>query len=154
ALRAAGVEVVHDGFFDTVTARVPGRAAEVLAAARERGINLGPDGPDRVRIACAETTTADTIRTVCAAFAAVCPRDVIPGSPTNPGNPDAILCLRDDIPQSLPDDLLRESDFLTAAVFRSHHSETEMLRYVMKLAQRDYALDRGMIPLGSCTMKL
>ncbi|HEX3614426.1 MAG TPA: aminomethyl-transferring glycine dehydrogenase [Sporichthyaceae bacterium] len=134
ALRAGGVEVVHDTFFDTVLARVPGQAEQVLAAARERGINLGADGPDRVRIACAETTTDRIVADVLAAF--------------------GLTTSADDVRNALPADLHRGSDFLTAPVFRTHHSETEMLRYVMRLAGRDYALDRGMIPLGSCTMKL
>ncbi|MGQ0624221.1 MAG: aminomethyl-transferring glycine dehydrogenase [Sporichthyaceae bacterium] len=133
-LRAAGIEVVSGTFFDTVLAQVPGRSAAVVAAARAAGINLGPDGPDRVRIACGEPTTAAHVAAVLAAF----------GAAPAPG----------DAPLALPADLGRSTDFLTAPVFHSHRSETAMLRYVRKLANKDYALDRGMIPLGSCTMKL
>jgi glycine dehydrogenase len=134
ALRAGGVTVVHDHFFDTVLAEVPGRAAEVNAVARSLGINLGVEGPDRVRIACAETTTPARIAAVLEAFR------ITAAAPTGV--------------EALPDDLHRDTPFLTAPVFNSHHSETELLRYVRVLANRDYALDRGMIPLGSCTMKL
>jgi glycine dehydrogenase len=134
ALRAGGVTVVHEHFFDTVLVEVPGRAAEVCAIARSLGINLGPDGPDRVRIACAETTTAGRIAKVLEAFRV-----------------SAVAPLEE---QAVPGDLHRDTPFLTATVFNSHHSETELLRYVRVLANRDYALDRGMIPLGSCTMKL
>jgi glycine dehydrogenase len=150
ALRAGGVTVVHDHFFDTVLAEVPGRAAEVNAVARSLGINLGVDGPDRVRIACAETTTAERIARVLEAFR-------ISVRPTDEANPDksgARKVLADDVPNALPGDLDRDTPFLTAAVFNSYRSETELLRYVRVLANRDYALDRGMIPLGSCTMKL
>ncbi len=134
-LREAGVEVVHWNYFDTVLARVQGRAAQVVAAARSAGINLGQDGPDRVRIACGETTTPAHVVAVLAAFGA--------GPAT-----------RVDNPYGLPPDLVRTTEFCTAAVFHEHRSETAMLRYVRKLANKDYALDRGMIPLGSCTMKL
>jgi len=154
ALRSGGVEVMHDRFFDTVLAHVPGRATEVLAAARRRGINLGADGPDRVRIACAETTTPAHLAAVIAAFEGEISKDVIPPGQADPDKSGAEVVATDDVLCALPVDLGRTSGFLTAPVFNSHHSETEMLRYIMRLADRDYALDRGMIPLGSCTMKL
>jgi glycine dehydrogenase len=131
-LAAAGVEVVHAAFFDTVTAVVPGGAARVVAAAVEKNINLRWVDADRVSVACDETTTAADVAAVLAAFGA---------APA--GGRDA-----------LPVGLLRTSDFLTHPVFRTHHSETGMLRYLRMLSDKDYALDRGMIPLGSCTMKL
>ncbi|MFG3556592.1 aminomethyl-transferring glycine dehydrogenase [Micromonospora sp. NPDC047557] len=133
-LRAGGVDVADVAFFDTVTARVPGRAAEVVAAAAERGVNLRPVDADRVGMSCDETTTDAHLREVWAAF----------GVDAFDGDADA----------ALPVDLARTSDFLTHPVFRSHHSETAMLRYLRRLSDFDYALDRGMIPLGSCTMKL
>ena len=139
-LRAGGVEVVTDAFFDTITVRVPGRADEVLAAARERGINLrrvGGDRPDEVGIALDETTTRETVAKVWEAFGI---EGVDSGS--LPGA------------SAIPPALARTSEYLTHPVFHRHHSETEMLRYLRTLADRDLALDRTMIPLGSCTMKL
>ncbi|RAN96163.1 aminomethyl-transferring glycine dehydrogenase [Micromonospora noduli] len=133
-LRAGGVDVADAAFFDTVTATVPGRAAEVVAAAADRGVNLRLVDADRVGVSCDETTTDAHLAQVWEAF----------GVPAFDG----------DVDTALPVDLTRGSDFLTHPVFRSHHSETAMLRYLRRLSDFDYALDRGMIPLGSCTMKL
>ncbi|WP_330437554.1 aminomethyl-transferring glycine dehydrogenase [Micromonospora sp. NBC_00821] len=133
-LRAGGVDVADVAFFDTVTATVPGAAAEVVAAAADRGVNLRLVDADRVGVSCDETTTDAHLAQVWEAF----------GVPAFDGDADA----------ALPVDLRRDSDFLTHPVFRSHHSETAMLRYLRRLSDFDYALDRGMIPLGSCTMKL
>ncbi|MFI7689595.1 aminomethyl-transferring glycine dehydrogenase [Nonomuraea sp. NPDC049655] len=134
-LREAGLEVVHGEFFDTVLVRVPGRAAEVVAAAAERGVNLWQAGDDHVSIACDEKTGAAELVKVWAAF----------------GVEREEVALEAD---ALPADLLRESDYLTHPVFHSHRSETAMLRYLRRLQDKDIALDRSMIPLGSCTMKL
>jgi glycine dehydrogenase len=134
ALRSGGVEVTHDGFFDTVLARVPGRADDVLAAARDWGINLGRVDADQVRVACDEVTRPDLLARVLRSFGV-----------------DAEI---ETTGSALPAGLRRESEYLTHDVFRSHHSETAMLRYLRSLSDQDYALDRGMIPLGSCTMKL
>ncbi|PRX47156.1 glycine dehydrogenase [Prauserella shujinwangii] len=136
ALRSGGAEVVHEHFFDTVLARVPGRAGAVVAAAREAGVNLGLAGPDHVRVACDERTTPEVLGRVLAAFG---------GAGPDPAAEPA---------RALPDGLARRSDYLTHEVFHRHRSETAMLRYLRGLADLDYALDRGMIPLGSCTMKL
>ncbi|MGR6319644.1 aminomethyl-transferring glycine dehydrogenase [Micromonospora soli] len=133
-LRAGGVEVADVAFFDTVTATVPGRAAQVVAAAAERNVNLRLVDADRVGVSCDETTTVAHLEAVWAAFG------VAPAT--------------GEVAAALPDGLCRTSDFLTHPVFRTHHSETAMLRYLRRLADFDYALDRGMIPLGSCTMKL
>ncbi|MFM7617684.1 MAG: aminomethyl-transferring glycine dehydrogenase [Actinomycetes bacterium] len=138
ALRSAGIEVVHDAWFDTITVRVPARADAVLAAARDRGINLRPVDADTVAIALDETTTVGVLEDVLAAF------DVTADLP-------ALLETVDD---AIPAPLRRTSDFLTHPVFSQHRSETSMLRYLRRLADRDLALDRTMIPLGSCTMKL
>ncbi|MEU6431392.1 aminomethyl-transferring glycine dehydrogenase [Microbispora sp. NPDC046973] len=138
-LREGGVEVVHDEFFDTVLARVPGRAAQVVAAAAERGVNLRLADDDHVGVACDEKTTTDHLRAVWAAF----------------GASDLVVEDLDRVTSdALPADLQRTSDFLTHPVFRSHRSETAMLRYLRRLQDKDIALDRSMIPLGSCTMKL
>ena len=135
ALRAGGVGLVADSFFDTLTIAVPGRADSVLEAAVDRGINIWRVDADHVSVSVDETTTEDELASVAAAFGvnAPVPAD---GEPTWAAS------------------LVRTSEFLTHAVFNTHHSETEMLRYIRSLADRDYALDRGMIPLGSCTMKL
>ncbi|MCX4398055.1 aminomethyl-transferring glycine dehydrogenase [Streptomyces sp. NBC_00053] len=137
-LRAAGVDVVTGAFFDTLTVRVPGRAAETVAAARERGANLRLVDADLVSLACDETTTRTQIAAVWAAF----------------GADGDIEALDATVADTLPEGLLRSDEILTHPVFHQHRSETAMLRYLRKLADRDYALDRGMIPLGSCTMKL
>ncbi|TDC44203.1 glycine dehydrogenase (aminomethyl-transferring) [Actinomadura sp. KC345] len=134
-LRAGGVEIVHGAFFDTVLARVPGRAAEVVEAARERGINLRRADADHVGIACDETTLPEHVTAVLEAF----------GVPEGGAAGAA---------EAIPDGLRRESPYLTHPVFRAHRSETAMLRYLRRLQDKDIALDRSMIPLGSCTMKL
>ncbi|MGM1062487.1 aminomethyl-transferring glycine dehydrogenase [Saccharothrix sp. Mg75] len=135
----AGVEVVHGEFFDTVRARVEGRAAEVVAAARELGVNLWRVDEDVVSIACDETTTREHLHLVWRAFGVTVP-DV-----------DALDA---DTADGIPADLRRTTDYLTHPVFHSHRSETALLRYLRSLSDKDVALDRSMIPLGSCTMKL
>ncbi|GAA6525593.1 aminomethyl-transferring glycine dehydrogenase [Intrasporangium sp. DVR] len=137
ALEAAGVEVVHEAFFDTVLTRVPGRAAEVVASAAARGVHLREVDADHVGISCSETTSEQHLSAVLAAF----------------GASDAGLDL-DAATDRLPEGLRRTSAYLTHPVFSAHRSETAMLRYLRSLSDKDYALDRGMIPLGSCTMKL
>jgi glycine dehydrogenase len=139
-LRSAGVEVVHDQFFDTVTARVPERADNVVAAAAARGINLRRVDKDTVGVSCDETTRREHIDAVWAAFG------VEPASGV-----DALDITTAD---AIPGALARTSDYLTHPVFHRHRSETAMLRYLRRLADFDIALDRSMIPLGSCTMKL
>lgn len=140
-LTDAGAEVVHDHFFDTVTVRVAGRAREVVAAARERGYQLWLRDEDTVQLAVDETTTPADLHAVVAAF----------GGPAERAFPFAggSVAARHLVPG-----LVREDEYLTHPVFATHHSETAMMRYLKQLADRDYALDRGMIPLGSCTMKL
>ncbi|RJL20832.1 aminomethyl-transferring glycine dehydrogenase [Bailinhaonella thermotolerans] len=138
-LRAGGVDVVHENFFDTVYASVPGRAAEVVEAARERGINLRLDGPDHVGISCDEVTDAADLEAVWAAFGVT--GQLVEDLDTATGD-------------ALPASLARQSEYLTHPVFNTHHSETAMLRYLRRLQDKDIALDRSMIPLGSCTMKL
>ncbi|NUK04887.1 aminomethyl-transferring glycine dehydrogenase [Streptomyces lunaelactis] len=137
-LRAGGVEVVHGTYFDTLTVRVPGKAAEVVAAAREGGVNLHLVDGDAVSIACDETTGRAQLSAVWSAF----------------GVDGDIEALDAATAETLPQALLRTDEYLAHPVFHQHRSETAMLRYLRKLADRDYALDRGMIPLGSCTMKL
>jgi glycine dehydrogenase len=131
-LTGAGVEVVHDRFFDTVLAHVPGRAAALQAAAKEHGINIWLVDADHVSVSCDEATTDDHVATVLSAFGA---------SPMG-GDFDG------------PAIASRTSDFLTHPAFTKYRTETEMMRYLRSLADKDIALDRSMIPLGSCTMKL
>ena len=123
---------MHDRFFDTVLARVPGRAAAVSAAAKERGINIWLVDADHVSVSCDEATTDDHVATVLEAFGAT------PCAAQFDG----------------PDIATRTSEFLTHPAFTQYRTETEMMRYLRSLADKDIALDRSMIPLGSCTMKL
>ena len=133
ALRASGVEVVHDAFFDTLAVRVRGRADEVVATALAHRLNLRRIDGDTVGISLDETTDDDVLVRVADTF----------GASLAVGESSAI-----------PPGLRRTTDFLTHPVFAAHRSETEMLRYLRSLSDKDIALDRSMIPLGSCTMKL
>jgi len=144
-LRAGGVDVVHDAFFDTVLARVPGRAADVVAAALDHGVNLRLVDDDHVGISCNETTLDADLHAVWAAFGVPAPGAAPPATPATQGAEATV---------ALPAALVRTSGYLEHPVFHSHRSETAMLRYLRRLSDVDFALDRGMIPLGSCTMKL
>ena len=134
-LQDAGVEVGDAPFFDTLSVSVPGRADEVLAAALERGVNIWRADADTVTVSVDETTTTGDLAAVAGAFGAQLPEDVASAS-------------------VLGGWVERTSDYLTHPTFHAHRSETAMLRYLRRLADKDFALDRGMIPLGSCTMKL
>jgi len=136
ALRDGGVEVAEGPFFDTLRVRVPGRAHEVVDTALAAGANLWRVDDDTVQLSVDETTGLVDLGRVAKAFGVVAPDQVRVARP------------------EWPDALVRSSDYLTHPVFSTHHSETAMLRYLRRLADRDFALDRGMIPLGSCTMKL
>ncbi len=133
-LETGGFEIEHQVFFDTVRVRVPGRATEIVAAARERGVNLWAASDDAVQISVSEATTGAHLTAVVeafgltAGFAAYAPL--------------------------MPTAVTRTSEFLTHPVFHTHRSETSMMRYLRRLSDSDLALDRSMIPLGSCTMKL
>ena len=140
ALAGSGVELVNDSFFDTLTVRAPGRANALVAIAERDGINLRPIDGDHVGISVDETTTSDIVARVAAVFGAAAAGDGTDGGSSSDF--------------ALPTDTVRVSDFLTHPVFNTHRSETQMLRYIRRLSDRDLALDRTMIPLGSCTMKL
>ncbi len=127
---ALGDAAVHDTYFDTVLARVPARADAVVAAAKVKGINLWRVDADHVSVACDEATTADHVAAVLEAFG------VSPAEPVGAGI------------------ATRTSEFLTHPAFTQYRTETAMMRYLRTLADKDIALDRSMIPLGSCTMKL
>ena len=137
-LRGAGVEVVHESFFDTITVRAPGRAAAVAAEALVRRINLRVIDQDTLGIALDETTTRSVVEKVWASF----------------GGAASVADLDATTPDAIPPELRRTSEILAHPVFSEHRSETKMLRYLRRLSDRDLALDRTMIPLGSCTMKL
>ena len=132
ALKDGGVEVVHDDFFDTVLARVPGRAESVVNAARERGINLWQRGQDEVVLSTDETTTDAHLATVVEAFGV-----------------SATLTIEADSGYGN-----RTTGYMDHPAFTDYHTETAMMRYLRALSDKDMALDRTMIPLGSCTMKL
>ncbi|HJQ42006.1 MAG TPA: aminomethyl-transferring glycine dehydrogenase, partial [Jatrophihabitantaceae bacterium] len=134
-LRGGGFDVSTGPFFDTVTVTIPGRAREIASAAVDRGVNVRYIDDDTLSVACDEVTRREHIEAVWAAFGI---ESSLEDESTTDGPP-------------LP---VRTSEYLTHPVFNAHHSETAMLRYLRRLADRDYALDRGMIPLGSCTMKL
>jgi glycine dehydrogenase len=140
-----GLDVPSGGFFDTVRVTIGGGAAAAVGRARVAGYNLHLAGPDAVQIACDETTTAEQVREVAAALCA-CPVEEITLPDGDADGAGAALVL--------PEGLRRSSEFLTHPVFRVYRSETAMLRYLRRLADYDIALDRSMIPLGSCTMKL
>ncbi len=145
ALRAAGTPPVEQPFFDTLAVPVPGRAAEVVEAARQRDVHLRQVDDDTVGISTSETTTREVLARVLAAF----------GHGDGDAVPDTLIDEAEQAAgEAIPGDLRRSGEVLEHEVFRSHHSETRMLRYLRRLSARDFALDRGMIPLGSCTMKL
>jgi len=137
-LRDGGVEVVHDNFFDTVCARVPGRADKVMAIALAEGVNLRRVDADTVSASLDETTSRSVIETVWHAFGIDADLDALDTTVEDPR----------------PEELRRTTPALSHPIFSSCHSETELVRYMRKLVNRDIALDRSMIPLGSCTMKL
>ena len=156
ALERAGLELAGAPFFDRLTVRVPGRADEVLAAALRAGYNLWRVDADTVAFSLDETTTAADVAGVVRAFGARVDESELRGTGERvaagvPG--DAGESGEGGAPD-WPAALRRTSEFLQASEFHDHHSETSMMRYLRRLADQDYALDRGMIPLGSCTMKL
>jgi glycine dehydrogenase len=140
-LRAGGHDLVNDTWFDTVQVRVPGRAVEIVDAARQARVNLRLVDADTVGISLDETTTPEVVGRVWAAF----------GVDGDTADTVALDATADD---GLPASARREGELLTHPVFHRYHSEHELLRYLRRLADRDLALDRTMIPLGSCTMKL
>jgi len=142
-LQRSGIEIVHQDFFDTIHVRVPGRADAVIAAALQTGTNLRRVDADTVGISTDEVTLRSNIVDVWGAFG-------VDGVDVD--QLDEELLAGDWF--RLPTALRRSSSFLMHPVFHSYRSETEMLRYLRKLQDKDVALDRSMIPLGSCTMKL
>ena len=129
----AGFELVHSSFFDTVALRVPGRARELFQSAQAAGINIRQVGEDIVTFTVDETTSEQHAAALAAALGFL------------------VADMADD---AIPAELVRTGDLLQYPVFHAHRSETSLMRYMRSLADKDLALDRTMIPLGSCTMKL
>jgi len=135
-LEDAGFAVSPKHFFDTITVDVGNAQSVILRAAVNEGVNLRAVGQDRIGITLDERTDSDTLERVWHAFGIM---DRHPGFAAE---------------YRMPEALIRTSDYLTHPIFHLNRSETEMMRYMRRLADRDLALDRAMIPLGSCTMKL
>jgi len=137
-----GHPVLSECYFDTLCIHTPNRAKRIAARAAEANINLRVIDADHIGISLDETTTRKNIRDVWQVFASA-----------TADLPD-INVLDARMAECIPEHLLRNDAILQHPVFSRYHSETEMMRYMRKLARRDIALDRSMIPLGSCTMKL
>lgn len=138
-LAKMGVAVETTAYFDTLTLHVPGKAKAIVQKGHDRGIDLRPLGADRLGLSLDETTTRATVEAVLALF----------GEGARP-----VAELDEALATVLPLPLQRQSAYLQHPTFSLYHSETEMLRYLRHLQSKDIALDRAMIPLGSCTMKL
>lgn len=134
ALEAAGYGIAHETFFDTIVVEAPGRADELVAKALDAGINIRRFDEDRVGISVGESHDDEVLKALVSALGGTL------------GEADSKY--------DLPSDLLRTDDYMQHPVFHKYRSETEMMRYLRHLADKDLALDRTMIPLGSCTMKL
>jgi glycine dehydrogenase len=141
-LEQLGFETANDHFFDTLTVRVPGLAARYAAKARAARINLRVVDADTLGLSLDETTRRNNLQALWRVFGTHTDAEL---------NIDALDA---QVSDGIPSDLQRTSEYLTHPVFALYHGETEMLRYLRWLASRDIALDRAMIPLGSCTMKL
>src|SRR5688500_14534993 len=140
-LEQLGHTLASDVYFDTLCVEVAGGADAAIASAAERRINLRRDGDARVIVALDETVTADDVQELLVVFAGGEP------APETGG-------LAADVDDRFDERFARTSPFLTHPVFNTHHSETEMLRYMRTLESRNLSLTHSMIPLGSCTMKL
>ena len=138
-VRAAGLCIEHESFFDTLSVVVPGAAERAVARAEELGYNLRLLDADHVGLSTNETTTDEDIAAVLEALTGRRPAE------PEPDNARVF---------PLPHALRRESAFLTHPAFHDYRSEPALVRYLRRLADRDLALDRTMIPLGSCTLKL
>ncbi|MGN6115667.1 MAG: aminomethyl-transferring glycine dehydrogenase, partial [Nitrobacter sp.] len=137
-LAKLGFAPLHDAFFDTLTVKAGDKQGDIVARAREDKINLRVNDNGTLGIALDETTTPDIVEAVWRAF----------------GGALSYVDVEAGVRDTLPAGLKRMGKYLTHPVFHAHRSETELLRYMRKLSDRDLALDRAMIPLGSCTMKL
>jgi glycine dehydrogenase len=141
AAKAAGFALKHDAFFDTIAIEAGDRAEALIANALKRGFNLARHAEGLIGIALDETVTRKDLAQLVAAIAEATHGQAQPLDGIAPAG-------------GLPEALARRSAFCTAAVFNTHHAEHAMLRYLKSLEDKDVALNRSMIPLGSCTMKL
>ncbi len=132
-----GHTVVSGNFFDTITLKTDRGADRLVDAAYKAGFLMHKIDADRVQFSVDETTSDSDVEAIARVLGV-----------------ESVRSARDDIADWIPSGLLRSSEYLTHPVFNTHRSETSMMRYLKYLADKDYALDRGMIPLGSCTMKL
>ena len=139
-LRLNGMVPTNKHWFDTLTLHTGSRTDAIIKAAAEREMNLRQIDAEHIGLSIDETTGTEDI---------IALWGILLGE--NSLDLDALAA---EVAAALPDDLIRTDGFLTHPTFNSFHSETEMLRYLRKLADKDIALDRAMIPLGSCTMKL
>ena len=140
------VRLVSSDFFDTVGVHLPGLAVEVVDAAALLGVNVRLVSPDVFSVSCDETSTVEDLFVV---VSAVCESLGV-----DPVSMQTVAHVLSGMSSVIAPEFERSSSFLTHETFNSYHSETAMLRYLRKLADKDVALDRSMIPLGSCTMKL
>jgi glycine dehydrogenase len=138
-LREHGVAVRTRHYFDTLVVSVPGAAERILTTARQHGMTLRQIDADHIGLACSEVTTDEQVERIIGAIV---------------GSPHTVCVSSKADAEGIQRELRRSSTYLTHPVFHDHRSETSMLRYLRRLSDRDFALDRGMIPLGSCTMKL
>lgn len=149
-LRSYGLSLASDSFFDTVRVTTPGPSRRVVERARSLGYQLFWVDDATVGVSVDETTTAADLAAVAWAFGL--PEGEFLGGGDQG---ERVVRFADAEPLAgVPSALRRVEEYLTHPVFNTHRSETAMMRYLKQLADRDYALDRGMIPLGSCTMKL
>ncbi len=137
-----GIDIVNKSYFDTIKIHVPGGAKRIAARAREANINLRVYDADYLGISVDETIRRTEIKKLWTIFSSL-PKETMYVGP-----------LDKKVEECIPESLQRRSEFLTHPVFHRYHSESEMMRYMRRLARKDIALDRSMIPLGSCTMKL
>ena len=146
-LRMGGIEPLHEAYFDTVSFQVPGRAEAIVRECELLGVAVRLVDRDTVAASADELTASDHIIRIWQGVAAA-----VPDFGRSLAEVSAYSAA--DVTEAIPESLRRTSDYLTHPVFQQYRSETEMLRYLRKLSDRDIALDRSMIPLGSCTMKL
>ncbi|SEL63209.1 glycine dehydrogenase [Roseateles sp. YR242] len=145
-LRGLGLTLVHEAAFDTLQVRTGAHTGPVMAAAVAAGMNLRRADDESISISLDETTSRADIQALLTVFAE--------GKPVADAFADVTTGVTAGVMALIPADLVRTSAYLTHPIFNRHHSETEMLRYLRLLSDKDLALDRSMIPLGSCTMKL
>ena len=135
ALQKAGYGIAHKNFFDTVVVEAPGAADELVAKALDAGVNIRRFDANRVGISVGESHGDAVLGRLVKALGGELPAEADPAF-------------------GIPDALLRTDDYMQHPIFHKYRSETEMMRYLRRLSDKDLALDRTMIPLGSCTMKL